>query len=1056
MIDPVKGIEELERHDLEGVDASPFELSDALSASFLQIRGLADFWSQNPEVDFAQTIIDLVVSAHSQAGKSLIFVLVGASQRLSIYISLGDPEMTQAIIEGALPGVSFVIDNKTRAPKVITNLASLLAKHVVAQGVIGGIPSRKAPGSVSQSAASPHLEQDAGRSENESMGAATVHGTAHLERVIRGMSGSTWAYIVRASPRHRPYVMKERLRTLDELAQAVSESRRQLQRNIQQGKTLNPAANTSISETVSGEVINYRTHYLAQLLEQELRRYDRALALGQWVVEIYVGAADLWELRRLSALLIGTLTGKDSRPRPLRAHQCVRSSSSLDLGHFLTSLSSEELATCIQLPRAEAPGYAITDHARFDVDFSPSSPASLPLGMIQQNSRDTGDAYCITLNDLTKHAVVVGVTGSGKTTTILNLLDHAASAHVPLLVIEPAKTEYRPLRHALAGKKEVRVYTLGNENVAPFRLNPFEFETDDEPGSDSLLSHIDFLKAVFNAAFELYPPMPYVLEMALHAVYQDKGWELASGRNTRLSDSEWSKRHHFPIFPTLTELYRKVLAVTLRLGYYGEVEQNTIAGLQARIGSLRLGAKGFMLNTPRGIPMETLLSLPTVLELESIGNDDEKTFLMGLFLARLYEYRRLQAARGMLPPGLQHLLIFEEAHRLLKHTATQVDNEKANPRAQAIETFTNMLSEIRGYGQGVIVAEQIPSKLAPDVLKNTNLKIAHRLVAGDDRQSVGQTMNFTAPQSLYLGTLSPGMAAVYAEGADHAYLVRMENYRLAHGFKPLRNAELAKTSAAYASVEDYLAIPQMFVYGIKRTPFHGPDSAIYEATGSLIETESCKQWLARLLVVALFNRSQLLSLLDQLPRIITSELPQLHARREEVRLMALVRGCAEMLHERGAEVGWSYPFVEELRQHLTQSLVTLFRTRDITRAAGDLDQFYKKYTTNLNRPHGPFPGCCHCEEKCIYRLEVRRILSAEDQRWIERDIQDIADGTSDYEDVAKTALLIGEQWLEDEHVLAPNIGYCGALHAVARLDDPPVTTLQQAQFADRLAPHLLL
>src|SRR5260221_11916547 len=114
---------------------------------------------------------------------------------------------------------------------------------------------------------------------------------------------------------------------------------------------------------------------------------------------------------------------------------------------------------------------------------------------------------------------------------------------------------------------------------------------------------------------------------------------------------------------------------------------------------------------------------------------------MGLFLARLYEYRRMQAtidatAKGLSGHKLKHLIVFEEAHRLLQNTSTQVGTESANPRAQAIEAFTNMLSEMRAYVQAVMVAEQIPSKLAPDVLKNTNLKIVHRLIAKDDRESM--------------------------------------------------------------------------------------------------------------------------------------------------------------------------------------------------------------------------------------------------------------------------------------------------------------------------------
>ena len=383
-----------------------------------------------------------------------------------------------------------------------------------------------------------------------------------------------------------------------------------------------------------------------------------------------------------------------------------------------------------------------------------------------------------------------------------------------------------------------------------------------------------------------------------------------------------------------------------------------------------------MLDTPRGIPMTQLLSVPTILELENIGNDDEKTFLMGLLLARLYEYRRLQVAEGVVPTGLQHLLVFEEAHRLLKQTSTQVDVEAANPRAQAIETFTNMLSEIRGYGQGVIVAEQIPSKLAPDVLKNSNLKIVHRLVAQDDRVSVGQTMNLNTMQMTHLGILAPGMAAVYAEGVDHAYLVHMENYKLTHRLVQIPSASLAKDSTSYSSVEPYLTIPAMNTYGIRTTPFNGPDMALYQVASTLLEVEEIRQWWANVLLAVLFQRSELPTVLDGLQQLLTLKTLDLPWRQQEaLRLMILVRGAAEAVSERGAEVGWTYSFVEDTRNRLTRGLVIVMRTSDVARAASDLDYFVRKYKLHLERKQGPFPGCHHCLAKCIYRPEVRRVLT---------------------------------------------------------------------------------
>ena len=61
--------------------------------------------------------------------------------------------------------------------------------------------------------------------------------------------------------------------------------------------------------------------------------------------------------------------------------------------------------------------------------------------------------------------------------------------------------------------------------------------------------------------------------------------------------------------------------------------------------------------------------------------------------------------------------------------------EAGAPAAHAVEMF----AEIRAYGESLVIAEQIPAKLVPDVIKNTAVKIVHRLPAADDRQAVGAT-----------------------------------------------------------------------------------------------------------------------------------------------------------------------------------------------------------------------------------------------------------------------------------------------------------------------------
>lgn len=584
-------------------------LSPQSSQNFLSIQGLADFWSTHAEIDFGRCMTDLVVATHNQSRSHLVLVLFGNRDRLSVFISLGNQGVTRVLLEGIIPGIDLI-------PVPGPGLVPVHCSDFKFKGVISGIPSRK-------TSSNNFIEKQ---------------GLSQLERVVRGMQGATWGYIVRAYPCPRETVFEKRKKVMDQLIRVASRSRIPWQETAQGSVQEEPDRTVSTSRTYGGEFVNYPAQYLLQLLERELERCDRAIMVGQWTVDILFGADTTDNAQRLASLLLGTLSGSDSRPEPLRAHLYLNNAGisgqnkELELKQFQTYLSSDEVATLIQLPREEVPGYAIHDFVRFDVDFRPPNPKhiSLALGHIQQNGKST-EPYRIRRDDLAKHAIIAGVTGSGKTTSILNILDHANKVGIPFLVIEPAKQEYRALRSTLDKSKRVRVYTLGNEKVAPFRFNPFEFETTNNPDfSGSVLNHIDFLKAVFNAAFVLYPPMPYVLETALYEIYEDKGWDLADNRNKRLLN--WAKRKEFPIFPTLTDLYLKIEEVTSRLRYSSEVERDVIAGLKARVGTLRLGSKGLMLDTSHGIPLQQLLSYPTILELDSIGNDDEKTFLWACFL----------------------------------------------------------------------------------------------------------------------------------------------------------------------------------------------------------------------------------------------------------------------------------------------------------------------------------------------------------------------------------------------------------------------------------------
>src|SRR5690606_26137760 len=81
---------------------------------------------------------------------------------------------------------------------------------------------------------------------------------------------------------------------------------------------------------------------------------------------------------------------------------------------------------------------------------------------------------------------------------------------------------------------------------------------------------------------------------------------------------------------------------------------------------------------------------------------------------------------------------------------------------------------------GLIIAEQIPSRVAEDALKNTNVKIIHKLPGEDDRQVVGGTMNLDPTQQLYVSKLDAGKAAFFTEGFEKPTFIAVPNYKGQH------------------------------------------------------------------------------------------------------------------------------------------------------------------------------------------------------------------------------------------------------------------------------------
>ncbi len=389
--------------------------------------------------------------------------------------------------------------------------------------------------------------------------------------------------------------------------------------------------------------------------------------------------------------------------------------------------------------------------------------------------------FSLSEEELNKHTFVCGITGSGKTTTVKGIL---ANCKKPFMVIESAKKEYRNISLG-DDRQHLCVYTLGKPEINCLQINPFSVQC-----GVNLQTHIDFLKDLFNASFSFYGPMPYILEKCLYNIYKKKGWNLTLGYHpylvnlesgTDVFDSEYMKKQHINkscgfLFPTMQELKDEVKRyIEEEMQYDGDMGGNIKTAMIARLESLCIGSKGFMFNNRTIIDMESLMQQNIIFELEGLADDSDKAFCVGLLVIFINEYRQVNKEEHRNEKlGLEHLLVIEEAHRLLKNVETERSSEyMGNPKGKAVEHFTNMIAEMRSYGQGVIIAEQIPSKLAPDVIKNSSNKIIQRVVSADDQALVANTIGMKEEDAVYLGSLKTGVALCHKEGMSLPVYVKV-------------------------------------------------------------------------------------------------------------------------------------------------------------------------------------------------------------------------------------------------------------------------------------------
>lgn len=576
----------------------------------------------------------------------------------------------------------------------------------------------------------------------------------------------------------------------------------------------------SVGRSVAKNYLNKFAQFAEKLTDMHCDRLRKGRNLGFWNVGTYVMGYRDEDVLTVLGMLRSVYSGDETYIEPIRLHllhqnEAIKAMKRFDLipilnaeqvknddllrneWHMLgkayqylsTPLNTEELSLETSLPRRDVPGLRFV---RSSVRFANNPGVNdtqemLSMGKIIDSGVVQGNDYHIDINSLVKHSLIVGSTGCGKTTTCKTIINEVLDKNIPVLIIEPAKDEYvrwaikwnkkhpeRPVNIYMPGVKNLELFGVkdGPRAVSPLKINPFQPAAVKSAPID-MLTRCEQLTALVNASLPTSDILPVIIDEAFFTF-------LSEIYKNEFTCGDMQQKEDYPKLDGVLSVAKRILDGR---GYSQEVSNGLAAALDTRFKYLIRGKRGDILNVYRSTPFTKLFNEPTVINLSRIANQKDKALIMSLLMLSLYEFRisaynyddeYRQKAQGN---KLLHLTVVEEAHNVLARPA--FDNTGVgNPQQVVADLFGNMLSEIRSYGEGLMLVDQVPTRLIDDAIRNTNYKIAHRLSAKDDVDVMAAALGLRVDQQSLIPLLQQGQAIITCDKDDAASWVKISKPKI--------------------------------------------------------------------------------------------------------------------------------------------------------------------------------------------------------------------------------------------------------------------------------------
>ncbi|MDY6778057.1 MAG: ATP-binding protein [Candidatus Nanohaloarchaea archaeon] len=396
----------------------------------------------------------------------------------------------------------------------------------------------------------------------------------------------------------------------------------------------------------------------------------------------------------------------------------------------------------LEVRAAQHQEYPFTPNARTP---SPSDDTQVRLG-----STHDGSPVTVTATDLSKHVLVAGQSGAGKTTLFYNLMDQL---DVPFWTFD-LKQDYRHL----ARSHDILVLPWRQ-----FRINPLQ----PPPGVTPRRWAQVVVEILGHSTALLSGSKNYVLKHI---------FELYRSRLNTKVDEPVGDGGGTVAWPTVADLQSSIEEDSMNYARKSANYRDTVLN---RLEAMTMAA-GQLFDAEQGHVQPGLIDRDVVFEFDGLGNDVQD-FLMELLFAYVYEYRLAQAHRGN---QLRHVFFLDEGKRVFSVYKERQD-------AAGLPTIDELTAKMREFGEGLVVADQEPSKLTDSIKANTHVKIL--LAMGDRKQfhEMADSMHLASRQQDFAGRLDVGEAVVQV-GNTPPFPVDLPRYSVE---KDVADAELQRMQA---------------------------------------------------------------------------------------------------------------------------------------------------------------------------------------------------------------------------------------------------------------------